>query len=236
MERYALQLKISLIGVKPLIWRRVVVNSDISLGDLHDVIQTVMLWSDTHLHKFYDKHQTYMMPFDGCEYEDQQEQIEAYEEALVEDILTEKGQHLKYEYDFGDSWIHDILVEEILPPIEGYRDAIFIKGKNATPPEDCGGIWGYERLRKIMANPKDPEYDDMAEWLGLFDEETFDPTDMGSTVDEFNDMLSEDPNYSGEPMVGDSGLEMLERVLADPKLPKEFQDSLIDALSQLKKK
>ncbi len=179
MERYALQLKISLVGIKPLIWRRVVVNADISLGELHDVIQTVMPWCDCHLHKFYNKYQTYMVPFDDCEYPEQLLQIEAYEDALVEDVLDEKGQHLKYEYDFGDSWVHDILVEEVLPPIEGHRDALFIKGKNAAPPEDCGSIWGYERLRKIMASPNDPEYNEMAEWLALGEGEIFDPTDMG---------------------------------------------------------
>ncbi len=189
MERYALQLKISLNGIKPLIWRRVVVNADIGLFELNDIIQTVMQWDNSHLHRFYDKNQVYMMPEETNEMLFPDE-VEAYEEALLEDVLTKEGQKLKYEYDFGDSWIHDIVVEKILPPIDGHRDAIYIKGKNATPPEDCGGNFGYEHLLEVMRNPKHPEYEDMTEWLGLEEGESYDPTDIGCSVEEINDILA----------------------------------------------
>lgn len=228
MERYALQLKVSLIGIKPLIWRRVIVNADMPLGELHEVIQTIMPWDDGHLHRFYNKEQIYMMPYEECEYPENIAQMEAYEDALIEDVLTEKGQRLKYEYDFGDSWIHDILVEAILPPLES-RDAIFVKGKNAAPPEDCGGIWGYEHFREVMSNPKHPEYEDMLEWLGLEKGEVFDPTDIGCTIEDINDMLSCDP------IASEGGIEMLEKALADDKLPVEFREGLMYALSKLKK-
>lgn len=193
MEGFALQLKISLVGITPKIWRRVVVNSDIDLGILHEVIQIVMNWNGTHLHKFYTRTQTYMMPYDDCEYEEDLLAMEDYEDALVCDLLYTKGQHLKYEYDFGDSWVHDIVVEELLPPIEAERDAHFIKGKNAAPPDDCGGVVGYQRLREILADPSHPEYEDMAEWMGLEPGERFDPTYMMYSDEELDYILDDAP-------------------------------------------
>lgn len=229
MERYALQLKISLNGVKPLIWRRVVVNADIGLEDLHMVIQTVMPWENGHMHKFYNKHQTYMMPYDDCEFEEDGEDMEAYEDALLGDIFTEKGQKLKYEYDFGDSWEHNIVVEKILPPIDDERDALFIKGKNAVPPEDCGGIWGYEHLREVMSDPKHPEYEEMAEWIGLEDGEIFDSTDMGFTDEEFNEMLL------GVSAITEEDVELFMHMLENDMLPKEVQEELLRKLEELQK-
>ncbi len=192
-ENYALQLKISLNNIKPLIWRRIVVNSDIGLEELSDYIETVMPWGGGHLHKFYNKHQTYLVPYDDDDLSpEEEEQMEAYEDAILEDILTEKGQRLRYVYDFGDDWVHDIVVEAILPQLEFGCDVKFITGKNAAPPDGCGGIGGYVHLREVMSNPKHPEYEEMVEWLELEDGRDFDPTNMGFTAEEFNKMLEDD--------------------------------------------
>ena len=88
-----------------------------------------------------------------------------------------------YEYDFGDGWEHIILLEKILPPEDGATYPRCIKGKRACPPEDCGGIWGYAHLLEVIADPEDPEHDEMLEWLGgEFDSEYF-------NLDEVNERL-----------------------------------------------
>ncbi len=189
MKKQGLKLKISLDGIKPIIWRRVIVNSDISLSDMHSVIQSVMPWYDEHMHRFYTATQTFMMPYDDdlLEEEDAAD-IEAYENTVIGELLINNGDKLKYEYDFGDSWTHNIVLEEAVPPLEDRR-AKFVTGKNMAPPEDCGSFGGYENLIEIMANPKHPEYEEMAEWLGMEDGEVFDTKSLGFDPEEVNDEL-----------------------------------------------
>jgi len=92
------------------------------------------------------------------------------------DLLAAEGDWLIYEYDFGDSWEHEIRVEKLVPVgAGGARKAICLAGERACPPEDCGGQPGYDHLLKVMANRKHPEYRDMLDWLGeRFDPEAFD--------------------------------------------------------------
>ncbi|MFA5924305.1 MAG: plasmid pRiA4b ORF-3 family protein [Methylococcaceae bacterium] len=81
-------------------------------------------------------------------------------------MLKKEKDTLIYEYDFGDSWEHKILLEKILTDDGKTVLPVCIKGKRASPPEDCGGIWGYEELLETISNPKHPDYNDMLEWLG----------------------------------------------------------------------
>ena len=93
---------------------------------------------------------------------------------------------IKYEYDFGDGWEHKIILEKILPFDQANQSSSCIKGKRACPPEDCGGIWGYQELLDTLNDPKHPEYESMLEWLGgRFDSETLD-------IEEINRMLVKD--------------------------------------------
>ena len=91
--------------------------------------------------------------------------------------MPDKGAQFGYEYDFGDSWEHQITVEKILPPDAAAATvALCLDGARACPPEDCGGVWGYTDLLKILKNRKHPEHGSMTEWLGRpFDAEAFDP-------------------------------------------------------------
>ena len=164
------QLKVTLIDSKPPIWRRVLVEDTTTLSKLHTVLQTVMGWTDSHLHHFIIDDEFYGEP-DDDEFSD----IETKNEKRyhLNQFVERKGFKFIYEYDFGDSWEHTILVEAILP---AEKDAYYprcIEGKRACPPEDVGGMWGYEDFLKIIANPKDPEYDEMMEWIGSFDPERF---------------------------------------------------------------
>jgi len=173
-----LQLKISLRGARPPIWRRIQIPADYTFWDLHLAIQDVMGWEDTHLHEFSirDKRSGRTLRFGiPAEFDADVglDDIEVNHDwtCRVSDHLTLESRQALYVYDFGDDWLHDILLEEILPRTIGFDYPICIKGKRACPPEDSGGIAGYQRMLDIMANPGHPEYESLIEWLG----EEFDP-------------------------------------------------------------
>lgn len=180
----SLQLKISLAKIKPLIWRRVRINADLSLEEMSEVINTVMPWHGGHLHQFIIKDKCLVMPFPDSE----DESIEEYKDTKIGDLLSKESDFIKYEYDFGDNWIHNISVEKVLPEMKERR-AEFIKGKNMAPPEDCGGVEGYERLKEIMSDSNHPEYQQMAEWLGMDEDEEFDPSYIGCDDEDIDDLL-----------------------------------------------
>ena len=174
------QIKISLIGAKPPVWRTVLVPSDLDLGAFHDVIQVAMGWTDSHLHQFMDDKKSYGIPDDDFELE-----MEDETKYKLSQLLKKEKDTITYEYDFGDSWEHKILLEKILPDDGKSVLPVCIKGKRACPPEDCGGIWGYEDLLEAISNPNHPEHEDMLEWLG----EEFDPEEFD--LEEINDDLTE---------------------------------------------
>jgi len=164
------QIKISLIGAKPPIWRTFLVPSDLRLDVFHDVIQIVMGWADSHLHQFIANNVFYGIPDDEFGME-----IENEAKFKLFHLLKKEKDTIKYEYDFGDSWEHKILLEKTFPFDIKTALPVCIKGKRACPPEDCGGIWGFEELLETISNPKHPDHEDMLEWLGgEFDPEEFD--------------------------------------------------------------
>lgn len=166
------QLKITLLGSKPPIWRRVQAPSEITLERLHWVLQNAMGWTNSHMHQFkmgkiyYGA--TYPEDFDGMpETRDERE-------ARLHDLVSRPKAKFVYEYDFGDGWEHEIMLEKILTPEPGTKYPVCIEGKRACPPEDCGGIWGYAELLDTIKDPNHPEHEDMLEWLGGdFDPEAF---------------------------------------------------------------
>ena len=175
------QIKISLIGAKPPIWRTVLVHGNICLAAFHDVIQVSMGWTDSHLHQFIANQVFYGTPDDDFELE-----MEDETQYKLSQLLTKEKEFLVYEYDFGDSWEHKILLEKILPYDSKIVLPVCIKGKRACPPEDCGGIWGYEELLKTISNPKHPDHDEMLEWLGgEFDPEEFDLEEINEDLEEY---------------------------------------------------
>ena len=163
------QLKITLGGVsRPPVWRRVLVPSDVTLADLHEVIQQAMGWDNCHMHVFSMGGQEYGSP-------DPELGHASDKKVLLSQVLTGPGDRLRYTYDFGDDWEHDIVLEETrtAAPEETYPSCV--AGKGACPPEDCGGAWGYANLKEILADPAHEEHQDMLEWLGLDAGEDFDP-------------------------------------------------------------
>ncbi len=162
------QIKINLQGAQPPIWRRLWVSPDMTLGQLHHVIQTAMGWYDCHLHHFVVHGEYYSDPEQelGPDVSDEGDVTLAV-------ALREPKQRIVYEYDFGDGWIHDIILEDVLPQVTREPLPFCVTGRRACPPEDCGGTWGYSELLQILSDPKHQQYQEMREWLDVDDD--FDP-------------------------------------------------------------
>lgn len=164
------QLKVTLAGSKPAIWRRLLVPGAIRLSSLHDVLQIAMGWGNCHLHEFRADGLSY-----GTPEEDWGSDVLREGKFTLDAVLTREKQRMEYVYDFGDDWRHKIVVEKIRPRVAGEVLPRCVKGAGACPPEDCGGIWGYASLLETLADPSDPEYAEMMEWAGgPIDPEHFD--------------------------------------------------------------
>ncbi len=162
------QLKITLKWSKPPIWRRVVVRGDMTLDRLHDIIQIAMGWTDSHLHQFITgsgvSRTFYGRP--NPEFADLGSGMLNEKRYSVADLAPAAKRKFIYEYDFGDGWEHDVVVEKILPPDPAFKHPMCLAGANACPPEDCGGIGGYYNLLKILRDPQHPDHADMKDWIG----------------------------------------------------------------------
>ena len=175
----ALQFKISLRGIDPPIWRRIRVPAHYTFWDLHVAIQDAMGWTDTHLHVFRIPPP---LPGEPAEigipdedFEDSSPCMPGWE-VLVTAYLNEPGSRADYEYDFGDGWEHEVLLEEIVETLPGQAYPQCLDGARACPPEDCGGVGGYEDLLNTLRNPSHEEYESTLEWLGGdYDPDAFDP-------------------------------------------------------------
>jgi hypothetical protein len=154
------QVKVTLHAAKPPIWRRLRLPASTTLAQLHQVIQVVFGWEDAHLHAFEVGGRRYSRP----DFELWDEAADEGE-ARLQDLAARPGARLRYIYDFGDSWEHDLLVEDILPS-DGVKHAVCLAGRRAGPPEDCGGVWGYGELCDILADPNHPDHAEWVEWLG----------------------------------------------------------------------
>ena len=174
------QIKVTLDDTHPPIWRRIQVPSHTTLLKLHDILQIVMGWEDYHLHMFTIEGSMYGDPADD-EYGD----LGTVDEARfkLNQVIYREGQRLSYEYDFGDSWDHTLLVEKILASQEGVRYPICLKGKRACPPEDVGGVWGYENFLEAIRDPDHDEHEEYLTWVGgEFDPEAFDLEEVNTRL------------------------------------------------------
>ncbi|MHB9025127.1 MAG: IS1096 element passenger TnpR family protein [Armatimonadota bacterium] len=163
------QLHITLVDSHPPIWRRVLVTSDTKLSKLHQILQTVMGWTNSHLHEF---------EVDGERYADPSfhlEEARSERRATLGQVAVEEGDVFAYLYDFGDGWEHAIRVERILPVEPGKFYPVCLEGARACPPEDIGGIPGYEEFLEAIRDPHHPDHDELLQWVGgAFDPEAFD--------------------------------------------------------------
>lgn len=164
------QFKVTLKGINPPIWRRIQVTSDTGLSKLHYILQIVMGWTDSHLHQFVIGQTYYGIP----DMEDFREVKNEIRYKISQVAPREKMKFL-YEYDFGDGWEHEIIVEKILQAVPGVHYPLCLAGKRACPPEDCGGIYGYADLLEAIMDPANSEHRAMMDWIGGdFEPEAFD--------------------------------------------------------------
>lgn len=167
------QLHVGLLGSSPLIWRRVLVPYGITLGKLHKVLQAVMGWNDCHMHEFVFGGEVYGMADLN---EDFGRKLRDERRKKLSSLLKSEKDSLRYMYDLGDGWEHLVTLESILPDEKKLKPPRCIEGVGACPPEDCGGIPGYEELLKVLSDPDHPDYRDMKAWSGgRFDPGHFDP-------------------------------------------------------------
>lgn len=162
-----LQFRFELLEIEPLIWRRVQVPSKYNFWDLHVAIQDSMGWLDYHLHAFRVRmpHKRKVIEI-GIPTEDYYDiSVLPGWEIPVIDYFTEPGKSAPYEYDFGDGWSHNILLEGILLKHKGSKYPKCIDGEGACPPEDCGGVPGYYGLLEILSDSSHPEYEEHVNWL-----------------------------------------------------------------------
>jgi len=169
MGRTVHQLKVTLRGTSPPIWRRIMVYSDITLYAFHEILQVVMGWTDSHLHHYRVRDTYYGKPDDGFGMRRQNEK-----KVRLNEVLRKPKDRMVYEYDFGDGWEHDVVLEKVDVPQAGEKYPFVLKGKRACPPEDVGGVWGYYHFLEVIGNPDHPEHKDMAEWCEGFDADEFD--------------------------------------------------------------
>ena len=158
------QLKITLRHSKPPIWRRVVVRADMTLACLHEVIQAAMGWTGSHMHQFRLGRVYYGIP--DPDFDDLGGETLNEKQYTLADLAPVAKRKFIYEYDFGDSWEHVVLVEKVLPPDPAFKHPVCLTGANQRPPEDCGGIPGYYDLLTALADPKHKQHAALKEWVG----------------------------------------------------------------------
>ena len=193
-----LQFKVQLAGVtKPPVWRRVSVPASYTFMAFHDVIQAAMGWHNAHLFMFSPRGFGSSPTITQIHGDSEPDDLDAAT-VILSAVFTQEGQKFVYTYDFGDDWTHALTLEKITD--EASDKPVLLTGKGACPPEDCGGPWGYESMKQVLANPKDPEHKDMKEWLGMsradkWDAAAFDLADHQEVVS----MLSGRPS-GGRPL------------------------------------
>lgn len=164
------QLRVTLQDVRPPVWRRFQVRSDTTLYKLHQILQVVMGWTNSHLHLFTIAGKDYGEPDPEFEMD-----IASERRVRLFQLITRPRSKFTYEYDFGDSWEHDLVLEHILPADPAVRYPVCLAGARACPPEDCGGAPGYAELLEALRDPQHEEHDELLEWVGgSFDPEAFD--------------------------------------------------------------
>jgi hypothetical protein len=170
MKAYQFKIQIQDIQ-KPPVWRRILLPAHITFDQFHQIIQAAFGWEDHHLYQFsktgWQSANIYKVP---DEYDD--DRILDSTTTFISEVFSEINETLAYIYDFGDNWVHKIILEEIADIDKA--TAICLSGKGACPPEDCGGAPGYNALIRTLNNPKDPDFKEIKNWLGLGKNETWD--------------------------------------------------------------
>lgn len=176
--RNVLQLRIVLRGTNPPVWRRIQIPESYAFYDLHVAIQNAMGWTDSHLHMFEvagrpGKKARLRIYCPFMEPDLDEGPLLLTTEVSVRDHLAKKNDKAVYEYDFGDGWLHELVVEGVKPRASRVRYPLCLDGEGACPPEDCGGVHGYYECIRAFENRGNSE--GLLTWLGRWRPDRFDP-------------------------------------------------------------
>jgi len=190
-KSHLVTLRVILEDTVPPIWRQLQLSDDMTLDDLHFAIQGAFGWENDHLHMFIlkggEQYTGRQSSWDGDF--DEGEAGDSREISLGS-LIKAGHKKFRYEYDFGDSWMHEIKIEKVVLQDEKLNCPVCIDGELCGPPEDCGGIHGFQNFKEIMADRKHPEYREMKDWYGkVFKPEKFD-------IKEANKKISDNFKYS----------------------------------------
>jgi Plasmid pRiA4b ORF-3-like protein len=183
------QLRVTLLGTKPPIWRSILVPADLTLAKLHNVLQIAMGWDDEHMHEFRAGQRRFGRPEPAAPFM-RMPRVESERTVCLSAVLREEGAKMIYTYDLGDSWEHSILLEKRLPAEPHMTYPVCTDGQLACPPEDCGGIPGYYDMLDALADPTHPRHEELCNWIGR----EFNP--KGFSIDQVNRLLSPAPRRS----------------------------------------
>lgn len=173
------ELYIELEDIEPVIWRRILVPASMKLSDLHDLLQLVMGWTDSHLHSFTIGETAYSASIADLSDLDMLDE----KKYTLERVLGDSVREFVYDYDFGDSWRHLIRVKQVAKPKSDWFYPLCIAGARAAPPDDVGGTPGYMDFLSAIQDPKHKEHDEMLAWIGgAFDPEGFDLNAINRTL------------------------------------------------------
>lgn len=169
------QLKVVLQNIQPPIWRRILLPADATFWELHIAIQDSFGWTDTHLHQFFvgspSDRSSRRIAIPHPDDDLYMDQVEPYDESVtkLKEVFSEKKKKIMYEYDFGDGWMHEVILEKEVPfnPEEAFPQVV--AGKRACPWEDSGGPWGYREKIDILHDKNHEYYEEIAEWVGVDD-------------------------------------------------------------------
>jgi len=184
------ELKVTLRGVRPPIWRRIRVSGHRTLAEFHEILQEVIGWTNTHLHQF-EIAGRYFVPTST---EDEELDIQGEDESAITlaEAVRLAGKSFRYDYDFGDGWEHTIQVEKVLPAEAKSAVPVCLAGARRCPPEDCGGPYGYQELLEALRDPSNPQYTEMREWIAdlfgseaRFNPEAFSTEAVNESLEQF---------------------------------------------------
>lgn len=173
------QFRVELADTNPPVWRRFAVPETYTFYDLHVAIQNAMGWEDRHLHAFDIPGKTLVRiecPFAEPEAGEKDEYYTT--EVPLSKFLAKEGQSCKYQYDVGDGWQHTVMLEKILPKEPAVKYPLCLDGALACPPEDCGGIGGYQRCIDLAGLKKREPEDEFSVWLWDWQPGAFDPAQV----------------------------------------------------------
>lgn len=185
IQSWVYELRITLEEIRPPIWRLIQVPGSLRLCCLHDVLQVVMGWTDSHLHRFERDGKRWGVPEHHEDYD-----IDIIDErhTKINAILTTPGDSLLYAYDFGDDWRHQVVLERILPPSSTTVRPVCLAGERHCPPEDVGGTPGYEEFLEVIFEPGHQEHENYVRWAEGPADERFQPEEFNLPA--VNDILS----------------------------------------------